>query len=664
MASVDLVTTDYGTSTAALRIGAGSSVASSAPGAVVLGPGATSYGRETVVIGAGACAGEQGGSSAAGSVVIGAAVKAEHDDSVVIGSSAFSTGVSSSGVPAAVVVGRSATAAPRGVAVGSSAVSEVAGTAVGSGATVKITGVALGSSAMASSGSVAVGTAAKASGIYSSGSSPLADPINPEGRHLVVGENARGIVAEFPIASDDEEGSDAQVVVTGFSQAGETSANHFHISSTDLITIKGMRFTNPSVVSGKIGKLAEGGNTFVYAFLLSAITVVNDNTVTCKASVVADPEQSVATIVADAEAGKLVLQLFTQTTKSNVVAANWRLHSPRNPAAIEAPKPDSLVLGSSSYTKLGNALVVGHNSAADMGSVVLGHGSIAGRRSIVIGHAVLASQNSDLICFAFSPTQQIAVTSSSFIQMLKTNCSEVPLDEELDLGFYIDAITGVTDGREEGTFTAGENVCILGRGLTLLDGDYVEASATWTNGSAQGRCTVVESSNTQIIVTLPRDFIAVPEGTEVSFFVHGRAGDAEADQQIVVGTSTRVAYVGDPLIAYFEQAGKARNTFCVDANAIVTIKGAGFTRPNIISAKFGKLEAGGNSFAYAFNPTAITVVDTNTVTCRVSADEDPLQTIEQLTADSAAGLIVLRAFTQMTRSNDLVATYVPEQYEG
>ena len=102
--------------------------------------------------------------------------------------------------------------------------------------------------------------------------------------------------------------------------------------------------------------------------------------------------------------------------------------------------------------------------------------------------------------------------------------------------------------------------------------------------------------------------------------------------------------------------GTPNNT--IDANAIVTVKGAGFTKPNVINAKFGKLEAGGNSFAYAFNPTSITVLDDNTVTCKVSAAEDPDQTDENLSSDSAAGNIVLRLYTQMTRSNDLVAHYV------
>ena len=222
----------------------------------------------------------------------------------------------------------------------------------------------------------------------------------------------------------------------------------------------------------------------------------------------------------------------------------------------------------------------------------------------------------------------------------------------------VNTVTGVTEGREVGYFMAGENVRINGKNLKLLEGDFVEAKATVGETEIGGRCVIVESAADHIVVTPPTDIATVPADTEVRFIVTSRGGDEEEGQQEVSGKAKILAYSGNPIIAYFEQAGKERNEFGVDANAIVTIKGAGFTRPNIISAKFGKLEAGGNSFAYAFNPTAITVIDANTVTCKVSAAEDPDQTDETLSQDSAAGLIVLRAFTQMTRSNDLVARYV------
>ena len=236
---------------------------------------------------------------------------------------------------------------------------------------------------------------------------------------------------------------------------------------------------------------------------------------------------------------------------------------------------------------------------------------------------------------------------------------EFALKNTLDgIAVSVYTVTGATEGREVGTFMAGENVRINGKNLKLLEGDFVEAKATVGETEIGGRCVIVESAADHIVVTPPTDIATVPADTEVRFIVTSRGGDEEEGQQEVSGKAKILAYSGNPIIAYFEQAGKERNEFGVDANAIVTIKGAGFTRPNIISAKFGKLEAGGNSFAYAFNPTAITVIDANTVTCKVSAAEDPDQTDEQLSADSAAGLIVLRAFTQMTKSNDLVARYV------
>ena len=219
-------------------------------------------------------------------------------------------------------------------------------------------------------------------------------------------------------------------------------------------------------------------------------------------------------------------------------------------------------------------------------------------------------------------------------------------------------VTGATEGREIGTFAPGENVRINGKNLKLLEGDYVEAKATVGDAEIGGRCVIIESASDHILATPPMDIITAPAGTEVRFVVVGRGGDAEEGQQEVTGKALLMTYTGTPLIAYFQQEGKSKGEFGIDAGAIVTVKGAGFTKPNVINAKFGKLEAGGNSFAYAFNPTAITVLDDNTVTCKVSAAEDPDQTDENLSSDSAAGNIVLRLYTQMTRSNDLVARYV------
>ena len=220
------------------------------------------------------------------------------------------------------------------------------------------------------------------------------------------------------------------------------------------------------------------------------------------------------------------------------------------------------------------------------------------------------------------------------------------------------SVTGTKEGCESGTVTVDGNVRINGRYMKMLEGDTVVAAYGEDEDKVTAQCAIIESADDYVIVSLPDVMKAAPAGTDLTFTVNNHAGDPEGAAQTKSKKAKMVAYSGNPIIAYFEQAGKARGEFGVDADAIVTIKGAGFTRPNIISAKFGKLEAGGNSFAYAFNPTAITVIDANTVTCKVSAAEDPDQTDETLSQDSAAGLIVLRAFTQMTRSNDLVARYV------
>ena len=238
-------------------------------------------------------------------------------------------------------------------------------------------------------------------------------------------------------------------------------------------------------------------------------------------------------------------------------------------------------------------------------------------------------------------------------------------DYEFDLKNTVEGVTvslysatGVTDGRAINTFTAGENVRINGKNLTLLEGDYVEVSAMVGETELGGRCTVVESAVDHIIVTPPTSLICVPDGTEVFWIVHSRGGDPEEGQMTEAQKSTRVAYTGTPLIAYFSQEGKDRNEFGVDANAVVTVKGAGFTNPNVLNVKLGKLAEGGNTFTYSFTPTNIRVVDANTLTCKLSAAEEPDQTDETLAADSAAGLVVLRLYTQTAKSNDLVARYV------
>ena len=215
--------------------------------------------------------------------------------------------------------------------------------------------------------------------------------------------------------------------------------------------------------------------------------------------------------------------------------------------------------------------------------------------------------------------------------------------------------TGVTEGRTYKTFAAGENVRINGENLVLLEGDKVEL---YLGDELVGECAQVESAVDHIIVTPPAAAAAIPAGSKVEFCVTSRGGDPTEGQQTKRTEATVAAYAGTPVIAYFSQEGKDRNEFGVDANAVVTVKGAGFTNPNVLNVKLGKLAEGGNTFTYSFTPTNIRVVDANTLTCKLSAAEEPDQTDEQLAADSAAGLIVLRLYTQTAKSNDLVARYV------
>ena len=222
------------------------------------------------------------------------------------------------------------------------------------------------------------------------------------------------------------------------------------------------------------------------------------------------------------------------------------------------------------------------------------------------------------------------------------------------VGVSLDNVTYIGAQGIQNVIKPGVNFAAYGDHMEMLDGD----TANLIYGETVIPLVKVSSDVSKAEFEFPMEASAIPADANVVFELRSRGGVEDGQVYVNRKTITMGAYSGNPIIAYFEQAGKARGEFGVDADAIVTIKGAGFTRPNIISAKFGKLEAGGNSFAYAFNPTAITVIDANTVTCKVSAAEDPDQTDEQLAADSAAGLIVLRAFTQMTRSNDLVAHYV------
>ena len=156
----------------------------------------------------------------------------------------------------------------------------------------------------------------------------------------------------------------------------------------------------------------------------------------------------------------------------------------------------------------------------------------------------------------------------------------------------------------------------------------------------------------------PAAATAIAAGDLVEFHMVSRGGQADGVATPLKKDVTIAAYSGTPIIAYFAQEGKNRNEFGVDANAVVTVKGAGFTNPNVLNVKLGKLAEGGNTFTYSFTPTNIRVVDANTLTCKLSAAEEPDQTDETLATDSAAGNIVLRLYTQTAKSNDLVARYV------
>ena len=219
------------------------------------------------------------------------------------------------------------------------------------------------------------------------------------------------------------------------------------------------------------------------------------------------------------------------------------------------------------------------------------------------------------------------------------------------------SVTGTKEGCESGHITPDGNVRINGKYMKMLEGDTVVASYGADENKVSAQCTVVESADDYVVVTLPTEMIAAPAGTEITFTVNNHAGDAEGAAQTKSKKATMDAYTGTPLIAYFEQEGKERGQFGVDANATLTVKGTGFTNPNVLNVKIGKLGDSGNTFVYAFNPTAIRVVDANTVTCKVSVAEDPDQTDETLSADSESGNIKLRLYTQMTKSNDLVARY-------
>ena len=222
------------------------------------------------------------------------------------------------------------------------------------------------------------------------------------------------------------------------------------------------------------------------------------------------------------------------------------------------------------------------------------------------------------------------------------------------VGVNLDNVTYLGATGVQNVIKPGVNFAAYGDHMEMLEGD----TASLIYGETVIPLVKLSSDVSKAEFEFPMEAAAIPADANIVFELRSRGGVEDGQVYVNRKTVKMGTYTGTPLIAYFQQEGKSKGEFGIDANAIVTVKGAGFTKPNVINAKFGKLEAGGNSFAYAFNPTSITVIDDNTVTCKVSAAEDPDQTDEALSSDSAAGNIVLRLYTQMTRSNDLVAHYV------
>ena len=222
------------------------------------------------------------------------------------------------------------------------------------------------------------------------------------------------------------------------------------------------------------------------------------------------------------------------------------------------------------------------------------------------------------------------------------------------VGVSIDNVTYLGATGVQNVIKPGVNFAAYGDHMEMLEGDL----AALVYGETVIPLVCVSSDVSRAEFEFPLEAAAIPADANIVFELRSRGGVEDGQVYVNRKTVKMGTYTGTPLIAWFQQEGKSKGEFGIDAGAIVTVKGAGFTKPNVINAKLGKLEAGGNSFAYAFNPTSITVLDDNTVTCKVSAAEDPDQTDENLSSDSAAGNIVLRLYTQMTRSNDVTAHYV------
>ena len=222
------------------------------------------------------------------------------------------------------------------------------------------------------------------------------------------------------------------------------------------------------------------------------------------------------------------------------------------------------------------------------------------------------------------------------------------------VGVNLDNVTYLGATGIQNVIKPGVNFAAYGDHMEMLEGD----TASLIYGETVIPLVCVSSDVSKAEFEFPMEAAPIPADTNVTFELRSRGGVEDGQVYVNRKAVKMGTYTGTPLIAYFEQEGKERGQFGVDANATLTIKGTGFTNPNVLNVKIGKLGDSGNTFVYAFNPTAIRVVDANTVTCKVSVAEDPDQTDETLSADSESGNIKLRLYTQMTKSNDVVAHYV------
>ena len=209
--------------------------------------------------------------------------------------------------------------------------------------------------------------------------------------------------------------------------------------------------------------------------------------------------------------------------------------------------------------------------------------------------------------------------------------------------------TGVTQGRDVDTFTAGENVRINGKNLLLLEGDFVEL---FVGETSLGLCTVVESDTDHIIVTPPAMAGAMSAGTQVDFAIASRGGDPNEARQVTKQKATLAAYDGTvPLIMAFNQGDLEEGTFHCNADEWVTLKGAGFRSLNIQSLKVG--HRSGNTYDKQINATEVSIVDDNTMRFKLPTNTSTMTDEELREADLSVTL-----YTQSAISAAYTLTYV------